>query len=324
VNAVPLGRLRRAPSAALVSATLAAAAAGGALGIALAADGSDVTPSQGASTTPRIGLRSGVATLALPPTWEPLRRRSTLPGFDEATAVRGNYSEVALDIRAPEDPSLLPASVRAALPRGLPKPRPQQVGVRTALRYDFPEAEPGRRAVALALPTTGGVVTFACESAAEAIAFAEVECEQAVRAVRLRGASVIAPGPESAARIVLPATFASLNRQRLAERRRIAATRSPRRRSAAALRLAGAYASAAKRLRPVAAGAALRVTAKLDALARAHRVLADASLRRDAGAASRAGATIARVEQRLAAPLAAVTEPLVAPETDRAIRGKAR
>jgi hypothetical protein len=297
---------RPGPSSPLAAATLLAAACGAALGIVLAPGG---TPPPRADPQPRIGLASGVAKLPLPPDWRPLRRLSTLPGFEEATAVRGLRSELALDIRRPEDASLLPAGVEDAVPGGLPAPAPRRVGARTAWRYELPGDRPGTRLVALTLPTTGGVVTFACQSQYGATGPAEAECAQAVRLVRLDGAAALPPAPETAARIVLPGAIAKLNARRHTERRRLAASTSPAVRAAAALRLAAAYAAAAERLRPLAAGDAVRLTATLGALARAHRALASASRHRDAPAAFAAGATIERQETRLSEALVEVTRP---------------
>jgi hypothetical protein len=290
-------RARRGTGVApLVAATLLAGAAGAVLGIVVAPDRSEPTVQE--PPQPRIGLRSGVARLPLPAGWEPLGRRSSLPGFEQATAVRGRHGEVALDIRAPEDPSLLPAHVTAEMD-GLPDPQPRKLGARTLWRYDLP----GPGLVALALPTTGGVVTLACEGGAAAAA----DCERAASTVWLDGASALVPTPEAAAAIVLPGTFTQLNRRRAVERRRLAATPSPVRRSESARRLATAYAQAAATLRPVAAGDAVGITRTLDALAQSHRALAKASRRRAARAASRTGARIDRGERRLAAQLAAVT-----------------
>jgi hypothetical protein len=309
VSAVPGRRSEQIPrafaAAALLAATLLAAAVGAALGNRYAAEQVE-PPSAGAQ--PRIGLTSGAARLPLPAGWEPLERRSSLPGLEEATAVRGVHSDVALDIRDVEDASLLPAGVEQAV-GGLPQPRRRRLGAHTAWRYDLPGARPAARIVALALPTTAGVVTIACGSERGAIARAATECEGAAGAVRLDGASALAPTPETAAAVALPNTVAQLNRRRTRERRRLAATLSPLLRSAAALRLARAYADAAARLRPLAAGDALRVTALLATLARQHRALAEASRQRDAGAALRAGATIERDEPRLGTLLTAVTGP---------------
>jgi hypothetical protein len=290
-TAGPQRRRRFLGVAPLVAATLVAGAAGAVLGSVVAADRSEPTA---AKPEPRVGLRSDFVRLPLPAGWEPLGRRSSLTGFEQATAVRAAQGEVALDIRTPDDPSLLPAGIAAT--RDLPAPRLRELSGRTVWRYDLPAAG----LVALALPTTDGVLTIACAGPAGA------DCEQAARTVRLAGASALVPAPETAAAIVLPDAVARLNRHRTAERRRLAATRSPERRSQAARRLAGAYAATAVRLRPVAAGAAARVTATLSALARSHRALGTASGTRRAGAARRAGARIARQERRLGAQLAAM------------------
>jgi hypothetical protein len=280
----------------LTAATALAAAAGVGLGVALAPD----EPAE-----PRIGLRSGAAQLPLPTGWRPLHHQSSLPGFEQATAVRGVDAEVALDIRPPEHPSLLPADVAAA---GMPEPEPLRLGARTVWRYELPGPDTGTRVGAFALPTTGGVVTVACEASPAVFDAAVSECERAVQAVQLDGASALAPTPETAAAIVLPEALARLNRSRVEERRRLAATRSPRARGAAADRLAHAYTAAAGRLRPLAAGEALRVTGALDALSRRHRALATASRQRRAAAARRSGAAIERGERRLGALLAALAE----------------
>jgi hypothetical protein len=285
-------------------ATLLAAAAGAALGTALAPD--DPDPRRG-EDAPRVGLMSGVARLPLPAGWEPLRRRSSLPGLHDATAVRGVHSAVALDIRAPEDSSLLPADVVAASAGDLPAPRLLRLDGRRAWRYEIPGARPQTRLVALALPTTGGVVTIACQADAAAIGLAQAECEGAMGALQLEGAEDLAPAPETAARIVLPATVARLNQQRRRGRRALAATRSPRGRSEAARLLARAYVTAAERLRPLAAGEARRLTVGCAELARRHRALAVASRRRDARSARRAVAAIENGERRLAPLLAAVS-----------------
>ena len=114
---------------------------------------------------------------------------SSLPGLEQATAVQGAHGEVALDIRPPEAASLLPAALAATQPGGLlPTPRPVRLGTRTVWRYELAGARPDRRVVALALPTTGGVVTIACGSAPAAATAAARECEGAARSLQLEGA----------------------------------------------------------------------------------------------------------------------------------------
>jgi hypothetical protein len=292
--------LHRAPTAPLLrgAITLAAAVAGVALGLALAGD----PPEPAAPAPPRVGLASGPARLPLPPGWTALGRRSSLPGFEEATAVRGDYGPVAVDIRAPEDASLLPA----AAADGAPPAAVRMIAGRPVWHYELPGTDQGTRVMALVLPTTRGVVTVACAAGDGEMYAAAAECEEAMASLRLEGAVAVDAGPATAAAIVLRDTIPALNRSRRADRRRLADARSPAARSAAALRLAESYAAAAARLRPVAAGAGKRVAATLAQLARDHRALAAASRRRDARAARAAGAAIVRDEQRLARALAAL------------------
>jgi len=287
--------------------TLLAAALGAVLGLALAPDAGEDTP-RAPDPVPRIGLTSGVARVPLPDGWKPLKRLSSLPGLETATAVRGVHSEVALDIRRPESASLLPAGIRASPGGELPAPRLKRLGAHATWRYDLPEMQDGTRLVVIALPTTGGIVTITCAARGDAIARAGVECEDAIGRVQLDGATALPPAPETAARLAVPATIARLNRQRRSARRALAVTRSPRGRSSAANDLARSYAAAAARLRPLAAGDSRRVTATLAALARNHRRLAAAGLRRKTPAARRAGARIARNERRLSSLLAALTK----------------
>lgn len=292
---------------AVIGATVVAAIVGAIIGTLLASD--EPAPAPAAKPKPRIGLQSGFARIPLPSGWEPLGRRSSLPGLEQATAVRGAHAQVALDIRPPEDASLLPAAFAGGAPGGLPDPSTRRLGRRTVWRYDLAGPRPEVRVIALALPTTGGVLTVACEAGIGAVREAGADCERATAAVQLDGAAALAPAPETAAAIVLPSTAARLNRIRGIERRRLAATRSPRLRAGAAARLARAYADAAARLRPLAAGDVVPLVAALDALARRHRVLAAASRQRRARKARRAGAAIERGERRLGPRLAAVTEP---------------
>lgn len=277
-------------------ASIVAALAGAGIGAVLARD-----PAVGHAGPgpPRVGLRSGVARLPLPAGWEPLNRWSSLPGLHDATAVRGAHSMVAVDIRSPEDPSLLPADVRASSGGRLPAPRLLRLGSRRAWRYEIPGARTRTGVVAMALPTTGGVVTIACRADAGNTVEARDDCGGAMRALRLEGAYELAPAPEAAARIVLPGLMASLNRVRRSGRRALGATRSARTRRDAARRIAVAYRRAAERLRPLAAGGADRLPDAFAELARRHRALAGASRGRDVVRAQRAGAAIESGERRL-------------------------
>jgi hypothetical protein len=298
------GSHRRSIRLRVALATLLAAVVGAGIGTALARD---PEPRRVDSGPPQVGLARGVARLPLPAGWEPLNRHSSLPGFRDATAVRGAYSMVALDIRSPEDPSLLPEAVRAASAGGLPAPRLQRLDSRRTWNYEIPDALTHTSVVAMALPTTAGVVTIACQADAGSTIGAREDCRGAMSRLRLDGASELTPAPETAARIVLPHVVDSLNRQRRSGRRALGATRSPTRRGEAARQLAVAYRSAAERLRPLAAGNAHRLTGALAELARDHLELAAASRRRDVVVARRAGAAIEHGERRLQPLIAAVS-----------------
>jgi hypothetical protein len=300
-SGLPAGRRATLPFAA--AATIAAAAAGAALGTLLGGSDADAVREQ-----PRVGLMSGAARLPLPGGWEPLGRPSLLPGLGGATAVRGPDGEAAVDIRPPEDPSLLPAALVAAA-GGKPTPAEVELSGRAAWGYELPAAAPQRRLLALTLPTTAGVVTVACEAAADELSDAARRCGDALRGLQLNGARALPPTPETAVAIALPATIETLNRRRRTWRRALAATRSPAARHTAARRLANAYSAAARRLRPLAAGEALRLPAALTALARHHRKLATAGLFRNAAAARRAGAAIEAGERELRPLLRALSRP---------------
>jgi hypothetical protein len=295
----------RAPRVRLqAAATAAAAAAGVALGLVL-------TPDESRSPLPvperpAAVATNGVARLPLPDGWARLDRAPAIPGLEGATALRARSSVAALDFRAPEHSSLLPAATVAALGGQLPVPTLQRFGKRQAVGYQLPFSIGERRISALALPTDRGVVTVACKGRQDALFAPESDCDEALQALELAGATPLAAVPESAAAIVLTETVAALDKRRGAAREALASASTPRPRAAAARGVGAAYAAAAARLQPIAAGAAVPLTAELDALARDYGALAAASRRRRPRAASRAGRSIERRERRLPARLAAV------------------
>jgi len=290
------GTLPRPTRARIGVATLLAVLAGAGIGMALAREPGTQRADPGG---PRVGLRSGAVRLPLPAGWVPLDRHSSLPGLHDATAVLGAYTMVALDLRPPEDASLLPAALRAASGGTLPEPRLDHLGGRPIWRYEIAGTRERTGVVAMALPTTGGVVTIACQIDAGSAATARYDCGEAMNALRLEGASELAPAPEAAGRIALPGIVAMLNGERRSGRRALRAATSPGGRGDAARRIAMAYRSAVERLRPVAAGEARRLVAAFAGLARRHLRLAAHSRRRDPIAAERAGAAIEHGERRL-------------------------
>lgn len=292
-----------APALVVVAVTVAAALAGVATGLLLTG-GDDAPPAAPAPAKPRIGLASGAARLPLPADWTPLRRRSTLPGLEAATAVKTPTGEAALDLRAAEDASLLPAGVEPALFAGA---EPRRLGGRAVWRYALDRPRPGTGAVALVLPTTAGVVTIACSAPDTQLDRATTACEAAMGGLRLDGARAVRPGPATAATLALGPVLERLNTVRRLQRRRLAASRSPAVRANASRRIAGAYVAAAERLRPLAGGRALRLVARLGAVGRSHRALGAAERARKRRAAARAGIAIGTGEARVQVLLAQLT-----------------
>jgi hypothetical protein len=301
VTSVPLlsQRARRGVPWLLLLATVAAAAAGWAIATAL------YPRESAAPARPTAILRAGVARLALPPEWEPLRRPA-IPGLRHAPSARGAHSDIAMDVRTPDDPSLLPGPMLLAVGEP-PQPQLHRSGGRVAWSYDLRGLRGRRRITALAMPTTAGVVTVACVADETLAPYVSFECEEALAALELRGAAPLRPAPETAAQIVAGPTIARLNDVRSAARRGLSSTRSPVRRARAVRRIAAAYAAAGRRLEPLARGAAAPLPRTLAALARAHRSLAAASAKRDALSAARAGRAIDRRERRLASQLQAAS-----------------
>jgi hypothetical protein len=294
----------RPPGRLLAAATAGAAAAGVALGVLLTA-GESRSP---APERPAPVATSGAARLPLPESWSTARRAPAIPGLEDATGLRARSSNVALDFRAPEHPSLLPAATVRALGTGLPAPTLQRFGKRQAFGYDLPASTGERRIAALALPTDRGVVTVACQGREAAFLAPKGDCDDALQVLELVDATALAAVPESAAAIALAGTVARLDERRGTARKALAAARWPRGCAAAARRAAAAYSQAAARLQPLAAGAALPLAADLQTLAADYRTLAAASRRRDARGARRAGRSIERLERGLPARFTTVQQ----------------
>jgi hypothetical protein len=284
---------------ALVALTIAAAGAGVIAGTAL---------TQPAPPTPApVRLAVGPARLTLPHGWEP-RAAARIPGLTGTRGARAATSEFAIDVRAPENSRLLPAPLVRAAP-AVPPPLLVRAGRWTAWSYTLAKRGSSAETAVLVLPTTRGVVTFACRADEYFVRFAADDCHGALTGLRLAGATALAPAPAAAARMVAGAAFARLDRRRAAGRRALARAEAPRPRALAARRIAAAYDDAADAIARVAAGPARRVAATLRALARHHRRLARAGARRDRSAARRVGRAIDRAERRLAMALAALRTP---------------
>ena len=306
VPALP-ARAHRWEPLALLLATIAAAAAGVGIATVLFPPAGSAPPP---ATTGAEVLSNGIASLSLPEGWERLRR-SGVPGLERTPGARALYSDVAIDTRVPDEPSLLPGSVLRALGVEAPEPELIRSGRNLVWAYHLPGLQDSTRITritALVLPTTLGVVSIVCVADKVLSPFDAADCEAALAALELaRGAAPLRPVPELAVRLTAGPAIARLDKERSAARRALASARSPVRREALASRIAAAYATAAQRLGPLARGAARPLPRALGELAREHRALARATARRDAPSARRAGRAIDRGERALAAQLAAVS-----------------
>jgi hypothetical protein len=247
-------------------------------------------------------LRAEIASLRFSTGWESLGR-AAIPGLEGAPSARADYLDIALDVRMPDDPSLLPDPMLDALGRGGLRPVPTNLGGRRVWSYEF-SGPAQTRIAALAMPTTRGVVTLACRGPEDLAVAVTIDCEEALSTVELTAAAPLVPARETAARLVATPVIAQLDEVRSAARRTLASTRSPRRRATAAKSIAAAYAAAARRLEPLARGTVVALPRLLAVLARDHDLLSVASARRDARSALRAGRAIERHERRLASRLA--------------------
>jgi len=278
--------------------------------VAAAAAGVWVSSSRAPATTapPPSGavLRAGFASLPMAPGWV-RAKRSPIPGLERAPSAHGLYTDVVLDVRMPEDPSLLPARLLDATGGPSARPRATGVGGRHVWSYALEGSRSSSSITALALPTTEGVVTVACEADDGYAMVAMMECMDALAALELREAAPLRPTAETAAHIVAKPAIDRLDAVRRPARRKLASTRSPVRRARAARRIAAGFAAAARTLEPLERGTTMALGRSLRALARHHRSLAAASAARDAPGAARAGRAIDRGERRLAARLRAMS-----------------
>ena len=288
-----------APRAGVLAAVTITAAAAGAIAGVLTAPEADAPPPLPAPAPPAV-LEAGAVRLSAPPGWAPGEPRFRLTGLDADAGMAAGDAAAVLAVRAPDDPSLLPAELVERAGRALVA-ADARAGA-GAWRYELSSPGTSDRMTVVVAPSTLGVVTLACLAPGDASA----RCARAASTLALARGAWLRAAPEAAARIALPATLARLNARRRAARAALADARRAQGRRRAARGLATAYGEAARALAPVAAGSAGRLPAMLRALAADHRALARAHASGRRAAAIRAGAAIDRREQRLAAQLEVV------------------
>ena len=296
-------RAARLRVAGIAAVTAAAAAAGAFAGTHASSDDAPAAP----APAPAV-LDAGVARLPVPEGWAVGAPRFAVAGLGDAAGMWSASADAVFAARPPEDPSLLPALLVQST-GGAPPPR-RVTGAVRGWRYDVAAADEPGRVNLVVLPATTGVVTLGCHSPPGGAAWSNDECVDAAQTVELREGSWIAPGPEAAVRIALPAEIARLNRGRGQGRRALTTAGSAQARADAARSVARAYAGTASALRPLAGeGAPAALVGLLDRLAGDHRRLATAHANRYRALAVRAGAAIERDEARLGRLIAALAPP---------------
>jgi hypothetical protein len=257
-----------------------------------------------AATSAGAVVSAGALRVTLPEGWTPTRTGPKIPGFDgaHATFARTYDSDVAIALLPARSPSLLPPALDVATNPASARPRIQRAGSLSA--YDYVRPAKDRRVLDIVVvPTTLGVATIACSSAA----VAPDECSQALHGLRLAGGSFLPLSTESAFLAGLPDAVKTLGAQRLRLRTRLARAGLVGGAARTAYRLAGTYGTADRALRPLAAphSDARSTVILLRRLRSRYFTLAAAIRARDRAAFKAAARSIETNEQRLAARIEA-------------------
>ena len=287
--------------------TVALQAVGGAVAVALLLAGvwagGAVRPAGPPPPSPTRTVAAGRATLRVPGDWRPeaVRDARIADLASARTAVlrpsSGQPARVVLTTQPVDHASLLPHALRSALAGPIPSPRRTSLLGRPAWLYaGLPTTDAQLMDVTL-LPTTVGMLAIACVSPAR-VGQSAKDCAASVTWLSLPGARTLAPTPDLAFRLRLPAVLATLDRARVRDRAalRRALTRAAQARWARSL--ARAHREAAASLRLLAGPATGALLAALSDAASAYSGLA-----RAAGALA-ARQDVERAEARLTSALA--------------------
>jgi len=214
---------------------------------------------------------AGPVTVAVEGDWAPARSVPGIPGLDPGataafTPTSGLRAYAFATVAPIRDGSLLPAPLRALLPRELPKPKATTLVGLPALHYGEQAIAGERRMEVTVVPTTAGSLAVACIAPLESWV-AALGCSAGVRGLALRDAAWLKPGDDLAVRERIPDVVRTLDARRVALRKQLAAAKTGGAQARFARRLSRAYAAAAATLAPVAPadGAAAELVAALRA-----------------------------------------------------------
>lgn len=194
-------------------------------------------------------------------------------------------SVLVLGLSKPVDPTLLPASLKSALPSGASS---QVVNLPQAqfLRYEgISGTGTSGSGTAYAVPTTQGAVVAVCLPGSQGTGFIG-RCEQVLSSLRLSSGSFRSLGPDPTYAHGLSSAIAMLNSVVSGAAQKLQAATKPLAQATAAKQLADAYTKAAKQVATLKPGPATaaheQLLSALRALGRAYGELAGAAQHNDA------------------------------------------
>lgn len=280
-----------------------AALVAGGCALALAAGGGWLLGASSRAPAPTVAPNSvtalGDVRLELEAGWAPA---APVEGLKAFAPVPGLPARAVIASGPAVDASLIPASLRAGLPDGLPAPRRATLGGLAAWSYG-PLRDRGRLVELTVVPTTGGMLAVACVAPRSAWSGA-LGCADGVHAIATDDRA-LAPARDLAFRQAAGPVLDTLDEARVAGRARLGAGRR-----AAAASLARAHREAASALAPfVVPGAPAAAVAALRAGARGYAALGSIPDRRFATRRQRARYVavrrqVARADAALAGALA--------------------
>jgi hypothetical protein len=278
--------------------------------IAAAVVGFAIAPSSGSSphATPLAASASvGPIELSFPSGWRRQSRPRTpsVKLANELAVGPATGGVVAVGFATPTDATLLPSSLKSALPS---RPTQQVISLGNAQVYRYPglvvSGGSGGSGAAYALPTSVGTLVGMCLPTAGAANFLG-QCEQVLGSLRLTSGRVLALGPSSSFAGELSGVIKQLNTAVGAGGSRLQSAGKPAAQVSAANDLAGAYARAARAIKGLRAGPATTAVAPLiSALGRtgsAYTALGRAVAHNDARGYAAASRSIGTASTELAA-----------------------
>ena len=265
----------RRPSAAIL---------GGAVVLAFAAAGGWLLGDLSRAPTPVVAADSVAAVgdlqLELEAGWVPAEAAPgpRVEGGQAFAPIPGLSARALFVTGKPVDASLVPAALRAELPKTLPTPSKAALGGLAAWTFG-PIRDRDRMIEVTVVPTTAGTLALAC-SAPTASWSAALDCADGVHAIDSAKARALEPTAQLGFRQASGPVLATLDERRVAARRRLATVKRPTARAATARALAAEHRTAAAALAPFApAGEPAAVVTALRSTARSYTAFAVAARR---------------------------------------------